>query len=163
MNGAKPKQDDGTEGQADGESSDDSEASKTIDKVLASGNKLAGGKAEVCPKENTQKPTTSEGTVSVGAALGLLLANGTTGATLNQSVSATGDVTVLVESEKDLVLNSDASATNSDTGVGVAVGILVENSKSVLTIGSDVAYINGKDITLIRRYITGGFGVELGK
>jgi len=120
-NGAKA--DDGTEGQAEGESSeDDSEASKSIDKVLASGNKLAGNNEEICPSKNAQKPTTSEGTVSVGAALGLLIANGTTGATLNQSLNASGNVTILSESEKDLILNSDASATNSDTGVGVAVG-----------------------------------------
>ncbi|MBR5890389.1 MAG: hypothetical protein IKY92_10135, partial [Akkermansia sp.] len=124
------------------EPKDEGDATKSINKVLQSGKALAGDKAE-CPEETPQKPETSEGQVSVGAALGLLIADGATGATLGQSVTATGNLTVQTATEKDMTVVADASATNSDTGVGVAIGILVADSNTEMVIVKGIEIVAG--------------------
>ncbi|MBO5891700.1 MAG: hypothetical protein J6Q30_03190, partial [Oscillospiraceae bacterium] len=132
-NGAKADEEGDSTAPAAEEEEKDGDTTKSINKVLQAGNKLAGDKAD-CPEETPQKAETSEGQVSIGAAISLVVAEGDTESVLNRNLTASGDVVILTGTEKDLTVNADASATNSDTGVGVAVGILVANSNNYLTV-----------------------------
>ena len=118
------------------EKKEDGEASKSIDKVLKAGSKVAGGE-DKCPSKSPQKPETSEGQVSVGAALSLVISKGITHARISESVTASEAVELVTETEKDYSAIADASATNSTTGVGVAVGILVVNANNKVELTED--------------------------
>ena len=115
-NGAKAESGDDPAPAAEGE--EDGEATKSLNKVLKAGNELSKGEKEgeekaECPETTPQKAETSEGQVSVGAAMGLIVAGGKTEAYLNESVSCGGDLTVMTETEKDVKLTADASASPS--------------------------------------------------
>jgi hypothetical protein len=83
----------------------------------------------------------------VGAALGLIVAEGKTEASVRGSITADGDVTIATATEKDLSVVADASATNSTTGVGVAIGIVVANSNNKLFVADDIT-IDAGSLTL---------------
>jgi hypothetical protein len=145
-NGAKAEEEEKAEEEpepaAEEKEEKDGDATKSINKVLEAGSKVAGGE-DKCPTETPQKPETSEGQVSVGAALGIAITKGTTEAKIGKSITASEAVELVTATEKDLEVIADASATNSTTGVGVAIGILVASSNNKVELAADAIITAG--------------------
>ena len=97
---------------------------------------------------NRQKAETSEGSVQVAATFVLNVQNNTSKAMIADgiTVKTADDLTVVSKSDTDGIIQADSSATNSTTGVGVAVAINVVTYNNIAYVG---AYnIEAKNLTI---------------
>ena len=104
-------------------------ADEMAERGLASAKAVAGDLVsdERIPTKTPQKAETSEGAVSVAGAVALSIWNDATHAILTGTTNCSGLLQVLAETSEILTVSADASATVSQTGVGVTVAILVAN------------------------------------
>ena len=104
-------------------------ADAMAERALSSGKAVAGNSVneERIPSKTPQKAETSEGAVSVAGAVAVSIWNDTTNAILRGTTQCSGLLKVIAETCETLTVSADASATISQTGVGVTVAILVAN------------------------------------
>jgi uncharacterized membrane protein YgcG len=97
---------------------------------------------------NRQKAETAEGSVQVAATFTLNIQRNVSRAVIADGISVVSEGEIVVESKNDTdgVIISDASATDSTTGVGVAVAINIVTYENIAYVGD--ARLTGESLTI---------------
>ena len=127
------------EGEADQFVDSNKQSAQDLSSLVANSNGNVNSQSVGDAFENRQKAETSEGSVQVAATMVLNIQNNTALAQIDavNSIEAGGTVTVSSRHDTDGVIMADASATNSTTGVGVAVAINTVTYSNIAEILSD--------------------------
>ena len=164
-NGAEPSEDDGGGGDGEpppsgGDDEDSSgrfasgEADAVTDANINTGKKMAGlvNTANINEKSveditnERQKAETSEGNVQVAAALVFNALSNISIARIGDGISLTtigGDISVTSANDTDAEIIADASSTNAEVGVGVAVAINTVTYDNSALVGNARLYVEG--------------------
>ena len=138
-NGATaPKEDDSTgSGEDDGESHSKTSPDDLVNKALASGKRAGVGTGNITGTDSkTPQPAeTTEGKVTVAAAVSVDIWKDHTAAAVNANTTSTGKLTVDAKAKNDVTVTANASAVLGTNGVGVSVAILAGGltNKAIIT------------------------------
>lgn len=126
---AAPKDDEGSSGSTEDSDSQSSKSSPDalVNKALASGKKVGSGTDGIgeTPSRSPQKAETTEGKVTVAAAIAVDIWGDETKAVVTGKTISSGKLEVLANAANAAKVTANASSTLSTTGVGVSVAILV--------------------------------------
>ena len=126
---AAPKDDEGSSGSNEDSDSQSSKSSPDalVNKALASGKKVGSGTDGIgeTPSKSPQKAETTEGKVTVAAAIAVDIWGDETKAVVTGKTISSGKLEVLANAANAAKVTANASSTLSTTGVGVSVAILV--------------------------------------
>lgn len=135
---AAPEEDDSAEsGEDDGESHSKTSPDDLVNKALASGKRAGGGTGNITGTDSkTPQPAeTTEGKVTVAAAVSVDIWKDHTAAAVNANTTSTGKLTVDAKAKNDVTVTANASAVLGTNGVGVSVAILAGEltNKAIIT------------------------------
>lgn len=135
---AAPEEDDSTgSGEDDGESHSKTSPDDLVNKALASGKRAGGGTGNITGTDSkTPQPAeTTEGKVTVAAAVSVDIWKDHTAAAVNANTTSTGKLTVDAKTKNDVAVTANASAVLGTNGVGVSVAILAGEltNKAIIT------------------------------
>lgn len=135
---AAPEEDDSTgSGEDDGESHSKTSPDDLVNKALASGKRAGGGTGNITGTDSkTPQPAeTTEGKVTVAAAVSVDIWKDHTAAAVNANTTSTGKLTVDAKAKNDVAVTANASAVLGTNGVGVSVAILAGEltNKAIIT------------------------------
>ncbi|MEI3282604.1 MAG: hypothetical protein V8R61_07820 [Enterocloster sp.] len=135
---AAPEEDDSTgSGEDDGESHSKTSPDDLVNKALASGKRAGGGTGNITGTDSkTPQPAeTTEGKVTVAAAVSVDIWKDHTAAAVNANTTSTGKLTVDAKAKNDVTVTANASAVLGTNGVGVSVAILAGEltNKAIIT------------------------------
>ena len=126
---AAPKDDEDSSGSSEDSDSQSSKSSPDalVNKALASGKKVGSGTDGIgeTPSKSPQKAETTEGKVTVAAAIAVDIWGDETKAVVTGNTTSSGKLEVLANAANTAKVTANASSTLSTTGVGVSVAILV--------------------------------------
>lgn len=139
-NGASaPEEDDDSDdsGDSDGESHSKTSPDELVNKALESGKKTGGGTGNITETDSKtpQSAETTEGKVTVAAAISVDVWKDNTLAAVNANTQSKGKLTVEANAKNDVTVTANASAVLGTNGVGVSVAILAGKltNKAVIT------------------------------
>lgn len=137
---AAPEEDDSTgSGENDGESHSKTSPDDLVNKALASGKRAGGGTGNITGTDSKtlQPAETTEGKVTVAAAVSVDIWKDHTAAAVNANTTSTstGKLTVDAKAKNDVAVTANASAVLGTNGVGVSVAILAGEltNKAIIT------------------------------
>lgn len=135
---AAPEEDDSTgSGENDGESHSKTSPDDLVNKALASGKRAGGGTGNITGTDSkTPQPAeTTEGKVTVAAAVSVDIWKDHTAAAVNANTTSAGKLTVDAKAKNDVAVTANASAVLGTNGVGVSVAILAGEltNKAIIT------------------------------
>ena len=137
---AAPEEDDSTgSGEDDGESHSKTSPDDLVNKALASGKRAGGGTGNITGTDSKtlQPAETTEGKVTVAAAVSVDIWKDHTAAAVNANTTSTstGKLTVDAKAKNDVAVTANASAVLGTNGVGVSVAILAGEltNKAIIT------------------------------
>lgn len=135
---AAPEEDDSTgSGEDDGESHSKTSPDDLVNKALASGKRAGGGTGNITGTDSKTPQTaeTTEGKVTVAAAVSVDIWKDHTVAAVNANTTSTGKLTVDAKAKNDVAVTANASAVLGTNGVGVSVAILAGEltNKAIIT------------------------------
>lgn len=135
---AAPEEDDSTgSGEDDGESHSKPSPDDLVNKALASGKRAGGGTGNITGTDSkTPQPAeTTEGKVTVAAAVSVDIWKDHTAAAVNADTTSAGKLTVDANAKNDVAVTANASAVLGTSGVGVSVAILAGEltNKAIIT------------------------------
>lgn len=135
---AAPEEDDSTgSGEDDGESHSKTSPDDLVNKALASGKRAGGGTGNITGTDSkTPQPAeTTEGKVTVAAAVSVDIWKDHTAAAVNADTTSAGKLTVDAKAKNDVAVTANASAVLGTNGVGVSVAILAGEltNKAIIT------------------------------
>lgn len=137
---AAPEEDDSTgSGENDGESHSKTSPDDLVNKALASGKRAGGGTGNITGTDSKtlQPAETTEGKVTVAAAVSVDIWKYHTAAAVNANTTSTstGKLTVDAKAKNDVAVTANASAVLGTNGVGVSVAILAGEltNKAIIT------------------------------
>ena len=139
-NGASaPEEDDDFDGSgdSDGESHSKTSPDELVNKALESGKKTGGGTGNITETDSKtpQSAETTEGKVTVAAAISVDVWKDNTLAAVNANTQSKGKLTVEANAKNDVTVTANASAVLGTNGVGVSAAILAGKltNKAVIT------------------------------
>lgn len=139
-NGASaPEEDDDSDGSgdSDGESHSKTSPDELVNKALESGKKTGGGTGNITETDSKtpQSAETTEGKVTVAAAISVDVWKDNTLAAVNANTQSKGKLTVEANAKNDVTVTANASAVLGTNGVGVSAAILAGKltNKAVIT------------------------------
>lgn len=144
------------EGEADAVADANTQAAANLANIVGTQNVTGGAISSLTA--NRQKAETSEGSVQVAATFTLNIQRNVSKAIIADGIiviaykpaegAEEGDGSIIVESRNDTdgVITSDASATNSTVGVGVAVAINIVTYENIAEVGD--ARLTGESLTI---------------
>lgn len=137
---AAPEEDDSTgSGENDGESHSKTSPDDLVNKALASGKRAGVGTGNITGTDSKtlQPAETTEGKVTVAAAVSVDIWKDHTAAAVNANTTSTstGKLTVDAKAKNDVAVTANASAVLGTNGVGVSVAILAGEltNKAIIT------------------------------